>query len=130
VTLPASVENLIERIRHEQNQPPLDPIPRTRLAAIGEEHALQILNHISQRPITKTLNHYVMHLLKQQQQPTYSFSPPPPSPPLQSSPLSSLPSQLQTSPLAFPSLEDSSVVTALGELEFRKSFLMLSYAGG
>lgn len=40
------------------------------------------------------------------------------------------PSQLRTSPLAFPSLEDSGVLTALGELEFRKSFLMLSYVGG
>ncbi|MCI03118.1 hypothetical protein A2U01_0024153, partial [Trifolium medium] len=44
VILPASVENLIERIREEQNQPPLDHFPRQQLALIGEQRALELLN--------------------------------------------------------------------------------------
>ncbi|XP_039690970.1 probable RNA-dependent RNA polymerase 5 isoform X2 [Medicago truncatula] len=121
VTLPASVENLINQICVKQSQPPLDPSTIRLLATMAENQALQILNVISNTPIRTTFNAFTLFMINkhssQSQSPSQSQSFP-------------LPSQFQTSPLAFPLLEDSGVLTALGELEFRKSFLMLSYAGG
>ncbi|XP_058722361.1 probable RNA-dependent RNA polymerase 5 isoform X2 [Vicia villosa] len=118
VTLPASVEHLVEHIRLQQSpQPTLDPIPKLRLAAIGEQQALDLLNQISTSKI-RNINALIMHMLKQH---PYSLSlSTPPTPP---------PSHSPSRPSPSPSTSSSGVLAALGELEFRKSFLLLSYAG-
>jgi len=101
----------------KQSQPPLDPSTKRLLATIGENQAIQILNAISNTSIRTTFNAFTLYMISKHSSPSPSQSFPSPS-------------QFQTSPLAFPSLEDSAVLTALGELEFRKSFLILTYAGG
>ncbi|XP_027358466.1 probable RNA-dependent RNA polymerase 3 isoform X2 [Abrus precatorius] len=106
VILPTSVENLIDSICKEQNQLPPDAKLRRQLAAIGEQQALHILSKISKNKIRHTLSAFILHMLKQQSLP---LSPSPPNP---------------TRP------PHSSLLHALGELEFRKAFLLLSYAGG
>ncbi|GAU22806.1 hypothetical protein TSUD_142460, partial [Trifolium subterraneum] len=137
VTLPESVENLIKIICEKQNQPPPDHFPRQQLAMIGEQRALELLTIISNTTIQRSFNGYIVYLIKN------GISPPKPSPPSSSeaSPLplhppehfppsslseSSMSSSLSQFPLHPPPY---CVLTALGELEFRKSFLLLSYAG-
>lgn len=123
-TLPSSVEKLVKQICIEQSlQCQLDPIAKRRLVAIGEQLAIDLLKQISNSKI-RNLNALIMYMLKQ---PPYSLSP-------SISPTPSRPSPSRLSPsrsplLAFPPSSSSGVLTALGELEFRKSFLLLSYAG-
>lgn len=148
MNLPSSVENLINQIREQQSQPPLDSSIRRNLAELGEQKALQILYYISTQPIKRSLNAFTVYMINQHR------SPPSPSRPsssqsqsqsqsqsrpysLQSQLLSHLQSRPSPLPLRSQSLPSSStappphsdVLTALGELEFRKSFLLMSYAG-
>jgi len=108
VLLPAAVEALINRICHEQNQLPPDLILRRGLADVGEQQALQILDVIAAQPIRTSLSAFLGYLLKNYLTVTPStpptLSPTRPRPP-------------------------SSALHALGELEFRKAFLLLSYIG-
>ncbi|KAK2397936.1 RNA-dependent RNA polymerase family protein [Trifolium repens] len=126
VKLPASVESLIERICMEQNQPPLDRSPRQKLAMIGEQKALELLTKISKTKIQRSFDGYIVYLINN---PSSNYvsphkpSPPPPSSSLSESSISPSRSQLPSHP---PS---HCVLTGLGELEFRKSFLLMSYAG-
>jgi len=78
VIFSAPIENLIDKICKEQTQQPLDHLARQRLAAIEEQQALTLLTKISKCKIKKSLNAYVMYMLKQ---PPYSYSPSKPSPP-------------------------------------------------
>ncbi|KAI5442023.1 hypothetical protein KIW84_011186 [Lathyrus oleraceus] len=123
-TLPPSVEKLVKQICIEQSlQCQLEPIAKRRLVAIGEQLAIDLLKQISNSKI-RNLNALIMYMLKQ---PPYSLSPSIPPTPSRPSPSRRSPSP---SPLlAFPPSSSSGVLTALGELEFRKSFLLLSYAG-
>ncbi|RDX71616.1 putative RNA-dependent RNA polymerase 5, partial [Mucuna pruriens] len=111
VVLPTSVENLMESICQKQNQLPLDSELRQKLAGVGEEQALHILKVIARQPIRHSLSAFVAYMLKQ----CHS--------------LDSLTPTLSPTRPRQPSLATSSL-QALGELEFRKAFLLLSYAGG
>lgn len=127
-TLPPSVEKLVKQICIEQSlQCQLDPIAKRRLVAIGEQLAIDLLKQISNSKI-RNLNALIMYMLKQ---PPYSLSPSIPPTPSRPSPsrLFPSPSPSPSGLLAFPPSSSSGVQTALGELEFRKSFLLLSYAG-
>jgi len=77
VIFSATIENLINQICKEQSQQPLDHLARQGLAAIEEQQAFTLLTNISKCKITKSLNAYVMYMLKQ---PRYSHSPSSPSP--------------------------------------------------
>ncbi|TKY44577.1 RNA-dependent RNA polymerase 4 [Spatholobus suberectus] len=124
VVLPTSVDNLIESICHKQNQLPPDSKLRQQLAAVGEQQALYILNVIADRPIRHSLSAFINHMLKQCQ-PLEFLTPSTPSQTLSPSPNPTRPHQ--------PSLHapaPNSSLQALGELEFRKAFLLLSYIGG
>ncbi|XP_045790333.1 probable RNA-dependent RNA polymerase 5 [Trifolium pratense] len=145
VILPASVENLIERIREKQNQPPLHHSTIQQLALIGEQRALELLNVITKTTIRASFDGFIVHLMKNLSQ--NSVSPPPPPASSSEASMSPLPSPPPPKPFPSLSLSESSlspsrslspltlhpppycVLTALGELEFRKSFLLLSYAG-
>jgi RNA-dependent RNA polymerase len=110
----------------EQNQPPLDRSPRQKLAMIGEQKALELLTKISKTKIQRSFDGYIVYLINN---PSSNYvsphkpSPPPPSSSLSESSISPSRSQLPSHP---PS---HCVLTGLGELEFRKSFLLMSYAG-
>ncbi|QCD92035.1 RNA-dependent RNA polymerase 1 [Vigna unguiculata] len=108
VLLPTAVEALLDTICREQNQLPPDFTLRRRLAAVGEQQALQILQVIAGQQIRCSLSAFIVYMLKNPVTVT-------PSPPRALSP---------TRPLQ-PSL----ALHALGELEFRKAFLLLSYIG-
>ncbi|GAU22807.1 hypothetical protein TSUD_142470 [Trifolium subterraneum] len=141
VTLPASGENLIDRICEEQNQPPLDHLPRQHLALIGEQRALELLNVFSKSKIRSSFNAYIVHMMNNSS--SSYVSPPKPSPSSSEASISSFPlhppkpfppssseSSMSPSPSPFPLHPPPyCVLTALGELEFRKSFLLLSYVG-
>ncbi|KAK7272726.1 hypothetical protein RJT34_29523 [Clitoria ternatea] len=115
VALPTAVEDLINSICQNQNQPPPDSDIRQRLKDKGEEEAVKILKYISTRKITKTFSGYIVFMLNNN-----SHSP---SQPSQSLPLPPYP----TRPLSAP--DPHSHLHALGQLEFRKAFLLLSYIG-
>nr|KYP37196.1 putative RNA-dependent RNA polymerase 3 [Cajanus cajan] len=111
VFLPTSVDNLIEEICRSQNQSPPDSNLRRELAAAGEERALYILRAIARSSIRTTLSAFTKHMLKQTNSPSPTPTPTPtPTRPYQHS-------------LHAPQMQ------ALGELEFRKAFLLLSYIG-
>lgn len=120
LVLPAPVEDLIERICKEQSLPPLEFNVRRHLANIGEEQAIELLNTISKSKI-RSLGGYIIHMLKHS-----SSSPLKPSPSKSSSPV--VTTATATAAEVLP-MADSDVHSALGELEFRKAFLLLSYAG-
>ncbi|KAK7314414.1 hypothetical protein VNO77_32936 [Canavalia gladiata] len=120
VVLPTSVENLIESICKEKNQLPPDPKLRQQLAEIGEQRAREILLIISEsKKIKRSLSAFIQYMINMSPtQPPQSLSPSKPSP------LTPSPNANATRPPHSPSL------AALGELEFRKAFLLLSYIGG
>ncbi|XP_060668494.1 probable RNA-dependent RNA polymerase 3 [Ziziphus jujuba] len=163
VPLPQSVDQLIEKICIEQNQTPPGADVRRRLAAVGEESSLQLLNEIAPRRIRKNLSAFIYYLLKEQYNPNSYSSSPSSSPSKKDiSPISHSPTEIPSyfSPRTPPPVEarlhrtppdsisstsetvPNSMVTelprgrgralleALGELEFRKQFLILSYSGG
>ncbi|XVF34908.1 hypothetical protein REPUB_Repub18cG0098800 [Reevesia pubescens] len=104
VVLPQTVEGVISRICHEQKRPPLAYSTRLALAAKGEEGSLRILENI--RGI---VNHLMDSLWGDNVTP--------------STPL------LSSSPNVGREEAFSPQLVALGELEFRKAFLILSYIG-
>ncbi|KAJ1377295.1 putative RNA-dependent RNA polymerase 5 [Sesbania bispinosa] len=99
VCLPALVENLLRRICEDQNQTPPNSTVRQRLTAIEEHRALELLNAISKNKI-KSLSAFINYMLNQ---PQYS------------SPFKSSLVRLS---------QPSNALSALGELEFRKAFLL------
>lgn len=60
--LPPSVEALLKQICVEQSQEPPDAEVRRRLAAIGEEGAMEILKRISCRSI-KHLSRFIIYMV-------------------------------------------------------------------
>ncbi|KAG5087469.1 hypothetical protein AAZX31_01G008500 [Glycine max] len=126
--LPPSVEALIESICRDQNRPPLDYSTRHRLKLQGEEQSLRILNKIAATRIRLSFAGFVNHMLddinhqnnnnnNNNNNKNNSHSQPEPS------------TRQQTSPTRPPRPTPSSLLHALGELEFRKAFLILSYIG-
>ncbi|KAL1289441.1 probable RNA-dependent RNA polymerase 3 isoform X4 [Arachis hypogaea] len=161
VPLPASVDNLLERICKEQNQSPPDSKVRRKLAEIDEQEALNLLNKISNSKI-KSLSAFILYLIKQSTGSSSPSSFPSPSnSPFASSTLSpngftgsptrtmrqhhqntvglgssqAVVTELKRNPLDFYAERReekmlSPQMVALGELEFRRAFLLLSYIGG
>ncbi|CAN6541027.1 unnamed protein product [Malus baccata var. baccata] len=127
IFLPQSVEQLLRRICEEKKRPwPEDDVLR-RLSFLTEKQALELLRQIARAKEVKTLNGYIIWLCQTQ----YSSSSPSQS---------SLASQFQgvtlnhrcssavEQPVAIGNAEAE--LEALGELEFRKQFLILNYSGG
>ncbi|KAJ1376394.1 putative RNA-dependent RNA polymerase 5 [Sesbania bispinosa] len=104
VCLPALVENRLRRIYEDQNQAPPNSTVRQRLTAIEEHRALELLNTISKNKI-KSLSAFINHVLNH---PQYS-------------------SPSKSSLVRFS--QPSDALSALGELEIRKAFPLLSYIG-
>ncbi|KAF8393434.1 hypothetical protein HHK36_021678 [Tetracentron sinense] len=146
VPLPSSVEEMLRRICEEQSLPPPDSKARMVLASLGEEPSLKLLRNISGCRI-RTLSGLITYMAKKSeyvqtqesacfstQQSSSSSGSTSPQDEAISHPSSSGQSTTQTSPPSL-SLERPSRPTfsphlmALGELEFRKAFLILSYIG-
>ncbi|KAJ7973799.1 RNA-dependent RNA polymerase [Quillaja saponaria] len=146
--LPQSVEQLITRICAEQNQRPPEPVVRQKLAQIGEERAVEILTKIASTKIKRSLDGFIIYMINNnspRHSPKKIFT----VSPHRSSGTSFLMSQ-QSSPgtsVSQPQITEnlqsprclisdrverphfSPAIVALGELEFRKAFLILSYIG-
>ncbi|KAL9362556.1 hypothetical protein Peur_045341 [Populus x canadensis] len=158
VPLPCAVEELIDKICREQDRRPLETNTRSTLASLGEEVALNILRRISGQEIRKSFDGFVLHLAKQcspninasSSSPNMhsSLSPSPQQPQNRTNTRLLMNSQSDSggqSPTPLK-LEGSSTMdsqrqrgsesttsqhlVALGELEFRKAFLILNYLGG
>ncbi|KAL5771145.1 hypothetical protein ACOSP7_015299 [Xanthoceras sorbifolium] len=152
VSLPHSVEQLMHKICMEQSQPPPSPGARRLLAELGEEAALEILRTIGASTIRHTFSGFIAHLVKSYNNNNNNGSPLKRvclSPSQQNrSPIT--PVRLMNSPQGTEEGVNGSPVreqsrgsswsskalrtsipqyVALGELEFRKAFLILSYIG-
>ncbi|KAI9128687.1 hypothetical protein K1719_000170 [Acacia pycnantha] len=142
VPLPDSVERLLESICSEQKQAPPSSQVRRELANIGEELAVDILKLISQAKVRSSLSGFIMHMIRSPKK-APSRSPNSTSgfttrliniqvngaatpSPLEEYPGSASPSRAQGEAESSMSPQ----LVALGELEFRKAFLLLSYIGG
>ncbi|KAJ6746246.1 RNA-dependent RNA polymerase [Salix koriyanagi] len=159
VPLPCAVEELIAKICIEQNQRPLQTNTRLTLASLGEQVAFDILWSISGKEIKKSFDGFVVHLANQFSPNINASSPnihsslsPSPQQSQNRSPItptrllmnsqsnsgaqSPTPFKLQGSSTMDSQRQRGSESTisqqlvALGELEFRKVFLILSYLGG
>ncbi|KAK9032081.1 hypothetical protein V6N11_056364 [Hibiscus sabdariffa] len=126
VVLPPTVEALVSRICSEKSQPPLSRSTKQALAQMGEESSLKILRKIQVSDIKTTFDKFLMFLIRKESNC---------SPQKRSNP-SPVNSPAKTTRLMMNSPENvgrgegpSSQLVALGELEFRKTFLILSYIG-
>ncbi|KAJ6362516.1 hypothetical protein OIU78_002840 [Salix suchowensis] len=130
------MEELIAKICIEQNQRPLETNTRLTLASLGEQVAFDILWRISGQEIRKSFDGFVVHLAKQVSPNINASSPtihsslsPSPQQPQNRSPIT--PTRLLMNSQSSGDREEvSQQLVALGELEFRKGFLILSYLGG
>uniref|UniRef100_A0A1D1XGI4 RNA-dependent RNA polymerase n=1 Tax=Anthurium amnicola TaxID=1678845 RepID=A0A1D1XGI4_9ARAE len=141
VALPASVEEKIGWICRDQGISPPEAPARRLLADLGEARSLEILRRISTSKVQKTFTAYVIYLAKSvasvparsvRRNSMQEGAPPsgcagssprkgdPPADKAHSSPSSF---EMNLSPRASPEL------VALGELDFQKAFLILSYIG-
>ncbi|KAK9939780.1 hypothetical protein M0R45_016466 [Rubus argutus] len=137
VFLPQSVHNLLRQICIEKNQPWPDADVRRELASLSEEKALEVLHSIyNNSQDIRTLNGFIKFMIRK-------CSSPSPSRIVPTSYFQEQPFLVNEPPLLLLLLckldfERFSRTTwrpwqahlvALGELEFRKQFLILSYAG-
>ncbi|KAL4301789.1 hypothetical protein GQ457_10G000720 [Hibiscus cannabinus] len=156
VILSPTVEALISRICREKNQPPLPNSTKQALAERGEEASLKILQTIQRSDIRTTFNQYAMYLIRgsndngypqRRSNPSPSSSSPFSSPSKPCRLMMSSPANLGEGGVNFAStsapvtpIKSSSAIAggeegfstqlaALGELEFRKAFLILRYIG-
>nr|XP_019704822.1 probable RNA-dependent RNA polymerase 5 [Elaeis guineensis] len=136
--LPSAVEELLARICRDKSLSPPDAIARRELAALGEEASLRILHDISAARSVKNLSGFIVYMAKNSPvalarhaealstQESACFSGPS-SPAFTSnrddSTACPLDCEMPQRQMASPQME------ALGELEFRKAFLILSYIG-
>ncbi|KAK8696984.1 hypothetical protein V6N13_113150 [Hibiscus sabdariffa] len=156
VILSPTVEALISRICREKNQPPLPNSTKQALAERGEEASLKVLQTIQRSDIRTTFNQYAMYLIRgsndngspqRRSNPSPSSSSPFSSPSKPCRLMMSSPANLGEGGVNFAStsapvtpIKSSSAIAggeegfstqlaALGELEFHKAFLILSYIG-
>ncbi|KAF5481968.1 hypothetical protein F2P56_002575 [Juglans regia] len=135
VPLPHPVEQLLQQICREQSQMPPGAQARQALASIGEEAAVQHLRVISGTIIRKSLDGFILHMVRNTPcSPPQCIAPASPlrSPSSVSRPMMSPPQgSLRGSPSSNLSSAGAvrSRLLAWGELEFRKAFLILSYIG-
>ncbi|ESR64511.1 putative RNA-dependent RNA polymerase 3 [Citrus sinensis] len=158
VSLPLSVEQLISKIYTEQNKLPPDDGARRSLASLGEDAALDVLRTIASDKIKYSFSGYINYLVKKRNNngsPLKRVCFSPSSPQQNRSPVTvttvrllNLPQGtdyvVKQSPVADQQPRGSPMSSishamrhrasipqyvALGELEFRKAFLILSYIG-
>ncbi|XP_010532294.1 PREDICTED: probable RNA-dependent RNA polymerase 5 isoform X2 [Tarenaya hassleriana] len=141
ITLPDKAEALLGQIYFKHKLPPINPDTRLRLSSIPEELALETLRKVYNSKVKYTLDGYINFLLSN----STGFGSPLPSP--GGSPAKTPNSSGKIGCRAFQEIahdsetrhlknsrrEDdgaslfSSQQLALGELEFKKAFLMLNY---
>ncbi|KAM7509580.1 hypothetical protein LguiA_020033 [Lonicera macranthoides] len=145
VPLPESVEKILQRICLQQSQQPANATARRLLLSQGEQAALALLRTISNSKIKKTLTAYIIHLAKKtinHNAASVSVADRLPhtrtSPPSNVSQDGASSSSLISNHLSFSSPSSSERANTrtisqqqliLSELEFRKTFLILSYIG-
>ncbi|KAK0572333.1 hypothetical protein LWI29_030053 [Acer saccharum] len=151
VSLPHSVEHLMSKICVEQSQPPPDPSARRMLASLGEESALEILRSIAKSKIRHTFSGFITHMVKNLNNNGSPLKRVCLSPSQQNrSPVTTVrlmnshqgtdeavnssqqrgSSSSSSNPRAATTMRTSiPQYVALGELDFRKAFLILSYIG-
>ncbi|RVW38316.1 putative RNA-dependent RNA polymerase 3 [Vitis vinifera] len=154
VSLPHSVEQMLQRICTEQQQPPPEAHTRRNLASLGEESTLELLrkiSHLKIRNLSALINYMVgkaaqvelnnctplLCSLASKGSETgcsrYLFSFAFSEIPCDAASHSPTPKHLISSPSSTPKKArrqaSSPQLVALGELEFRKAFLILSYIG-
>lgn len=146
-TLPPAVEQFLQLICSERSLPLPDDRAKAELASLGEESAFRILAQIRSVREIRNLSGFIIYLAKQVQ--LVSPTPTPTTPALSQESVCFSPSSSPRTPpppsappeRVFTSLPSSSTSTAangerfspqlvaLGELEFRKAFLILVYIG-
>ncbi|URE46877.1 RNA-dependent RNA polymerase [Musa troglodytarum] len=132
--LPSAVEDLIERISREKSLLPPDPVARKALAGLGEAAAMDVLRKVASCRI-KNLSALIMYMASRPdaaQASTHASACFPHSP--TSGPNSAAAEEPHACTPRFegslPSGQTASPqLVALGRLEFRKAFLILSYIG-
>ncbi|URE46872.1 RNA-dependent RNA polymerase [Musa troglodytarum] len=131
--LPSAVEDLIERISREKSLLPPDPVARKALAGLGEAAAMDVLRKVASCRI-KNLSALIMYMASRPdaaQASTHASACFPHSP--TSGPNSAAEEPHACTPRfegSLPSGQTASPqLVALGRLEFRKAFLILSYIG-
>ncbi|XP_050217992.1 probable RNA-dependent RNA polymerase 5 [Mercurialis annua] len=157
VFLPISVEESIDKICSEKHVPPLGHQARCDLSSVGEEKALEVIRTIAGEQIKRTFDGFVIHMVKKITGAANSpmkrlcMSTSSPNSPQQPSrrltptrlmmhhhcesvsPVTPIPMHLDEKSSAgsnsVPNVQISPQLQALGELEFRKAFLILSYIG-
>ncbi|KAK8610405.1 hypothetical protein V6N13_081563 [Hibiscus sabdariffa] len=147
VVLPPTVEALVSRICSEKSQPPLSRSTKQALAQMGEESSLKILRKIQVSEIKTTFDIFLMFLIRKESNgsPQKRSNPSPVNSPakttrlMMNSPGGDNVHIASTSAPVTPTRSfsenagrgegPSSQLVALGELEFRKAFLILSYIG-
>ncbi|KAF3442984.1 hypothetical protein FNV43_RR16902 [Rhamnella rubrinervis] len=145
VPLPQSVDQLLHQICTDQNQTPPCADTRRKLASRGEEEALPSnssshskFRRLSPSPIkspcssTTATRLYESPPLTPQGSSTTAtrLSASPPTPPPQASSLGTGEASASSVMLELPFETGRAQLEALGELEFRKQFLILNYSGG
>ncbi|XP_058206703.1 probable RNA-dependent RNA polymerase 5 isoform X2 [Rhododendron vialii] len=141
--LPPSVEQMIQRICAEQCQTPPDGAVRWQLDQLGEEASLDILRKFSTQSVRKSLSADIVFMAKNarsrgtgnlspSKRSAVSISPSPVGSPNGFSPHSPIAKRALLAPstnLGTASIGENNPLMALYDLEFRKAFLILSYAG-
>ncbi|XP_062017278.1 probable RNA-dependent RNA polymerase 3 [Rosa rugosa] len=123
-----SVQQSLDRICQLKKQPQPDDGIRRKLALLSEQDALYVLDQIyNSKTEIRTLNGFIVWIFYFLCQPLYSSASP--SEAFQTSYYQS--ETVTHSPVLYhPGDHGPSHLEALGELEFRRQFLILSYAGG
>ncbi|CAH8357111.1 unnamed protein product [Eruca vesicaria subsp. sativa] len=141
VSLSSSVENVLNKIYSKHNHPPIKAETKLRLSSFPQELALETLSKVFNVSYVKgTLDGFIIYLLDQAPRPCSSGGSPvlsPRTPGKKSCRLifqeMSLVDSQVPSPKSLKLLQESnggSQLFALGELEFKKAFLLLSYIPG
>ncbi|GMI94841.1 hypothetical protein like AT2G19930 [Hibiscus trionum] len=147
VVLPPTVEAMVSRICSEQSQPPLSRSTKQALAQMGEEKSIHILRKIQVSEIKTTFDIFLMFLIRKESNgsPQKRSNPSPVNSPVKTLRLmmnSPGGDNVHIASISAPVTPTrsfsanagrgegpSSQLVALGELEFRKAFLILSYIG-
>ena len=129
VPFPPSVDELLRKICTEQSLRPVDADVRRRLAERGELGALEILRKVDSTKVRVSLGGLIIYLLEH-----YPLTPSPRMKTrVNSVAESQSPKRTRSCSIdvnASIEREVKEVKEALGELEFRKQFLILNYIGG
>ncbi|XP_019052370.1 PREDICTED: probable RNA-dependent RNA polymerase 3 isoform X1 [Nelumbo nucifera] len=144
VPLPVSVEEMLRTICEQQSLPPAEMSARRELALLGEEASLQLLRRISGQRI-RSLTGFIIYMARSvcttvSSRKSVCFSGPRSSESSVSVSMRGYDDATSHSPrlerlnrqksgLGLEGMSRESLLMALGELEFRKAFLILSYIG-